>query len=201
MKVLVAGATGHTGKRIVSRLIEAGHQPVALVRESSDTSSLPEGCDTRFGDLTDLPGNVCEGADAVVFAAGSGSSTGADMTDKVDRDGAKALVDRAKAAKVDRFVMLSGRGVDNPDPDSDLYHYAKAKKAADEHLVASGVTYSIVRPGPLTQDDGDGHVRLGDNVEGDGTTARGDLAMVMVRALGDDTLANRTYAMESASGV
>ena len=197
MKVLVSGATGHTGKRLVSQLLDAGHSPVALVRESSDTSGLPEGCATRQGDLTDLPDDACAGMDAVMFAAGSGSSTGADMTDKVDRDGAKALVDRAKSAGVDRFVMLSARGIDDPDPDSDLYHYAKAKKAADDYLMQSGVPYAIVRPGPLTHGDGQRDVRLGDDVEGNGTTARGDLAAVMVRALTEDALADRVFAMES----
>ena len=76
MKVLVSGATGPTGKRIVSELLDAGHSPVALVRESSDTSELPEGCETRLGDLTDLPADACSGMDAVIFAAGSGSGTG-----------------------------------------------------------------------------------------------------------------------------
>ena len=198
MNVLVSGATGHTGQRLVPQLIEAGHSPIALVREGSDTSTLPAGCTTRKGDLTDLPQDVCEGVDAVIFAAGSGSKTGPDMTDKVDRDGAKALVDRAKAAGAKRFVMLSARGVDDPDPDSDMYHYALAKKDADDHLKASGVAYTIVRPGPLTKADGKRDIRLGDDVEGDGTTARGDLAAVLVRAVDDDALANRVVAMESA---
>ena len=197
MKVLVSGATGHTGKRIVSELLDAGHSPVALVRESSDTSELPEGCETRLGDLTDLPADACSGMDAVIFAAGSGSGTGPEMTDKVDRDGAMALVDRAKAADVDRFVMLSARGVDDPDPDSDLYHYAKAKKEADEHLQASGVPYAIIRPGALTKDDGQRNIRLGDDVEGDGTTARGDLAAVLARAVNEDAMADRIVPMES----
>ena len=197
MKVLIAGATGHTGLRLTRQLAEAGHTPVALTRESSDTSSLPEGTELRQGDLTDLQGGECDGVEAVVFAAGSGSSTGPDMTDKVDRDGAKALVDRAKTAGVKRFVMLSARGVDDPDPDSDLYHYALAKKAADDHLIASGVPYAIIRPGALTHDDGTRDIRLGDDVEGDGTTARGDLAAVLVRAVDDDALENRVVPMES----
>jgi|TARA_R100000049_G_scaffold5031_1_gene12940 uncharacterized protein YbjT (DUF2867 family) len=197
MKVLVSGATGLTGQRLVPQLIEAGHSPVALVRDSSDTSSLPDECETRKGDLTDLPDDVCEGIDAVIFAAGSGGKTGPDMTDKVDRDGAKSLIDRAKAAGVKRFVMLSARGVDDPDPDSDLYHYALAKKAADEHLIASGVPYAIIRPGALTKDDGKRDIRLGDDVEGDGTTARGDLAAVLARAVDDDALENRVVPMES----
>ena len=199
MQILVAGATGLTGSHLIPKLIAAGHHPVALVRESSDTSSLPEGCGTRDGDLTDLPGDICEGIDAVIFAAGSGGNTGDDMTDKVDRDGAIALIDRAAKAKVSRFVMLSARGKENPDPDSDLYHYYQAKKAADDHLVASGLDYAIVEPGRLTKDDGDGKVRLGDDVSGDGTTARGDLAMVLVRALDDDSLKNRTFRMESVN--
>ena len=198
MNVLVSGATGLTGQRLVPQLIEAGHSPIALVRDSSDTSTLPAGCSTRKGDLTDLPDDVCEGVDAVIFAAGSGGSTGEEMTDKVDRDGAKALVDRAKDAGVKRFVMLSARGVDDPDPDSELYHYAKAKKAADEHLKASGVPYAIIRPGALTKDDGKRDIRLGNDVEGDGKTARGDLAAILAPAGGDGALENRIVPMESA---
>ena len=198
MNVLVSGATGLTGQRLVPQLIEAGHSPIALVRDGSDTSTLPQGCATRKGDLTDLPEDICEGVDAVIFAAGSGGDTDEEMTDKVDRDGAKALVDRARAAGVKRFVMLSARGVDDPDPNSDLYHYAKAKKAADEHLVASGVPYSIIRPGALTKDDGKRDIRLGNDVEGEGKTARGDLAAVLVRAVDDSALENRIVPMESA---
>tara|TARA_B100000678_G_scaffold182221_2_gene152250 strand:- start:897 stop:1499 length:603 start_codon:yes stop_codon:yes gene_type:complete len=198
MNILVSGATGLTGQRLVPQLIEAGHAPIALVRESSDTSTLPAGCSTRKGDLTDLPADVCEGVDAVIFAAGSGGHTSEEMTDKVDRDGAKALIDRAKAAGVKRFVMLSARGVDHPEPDSDLYHYAKAKREADGYLKASGVPYAIIRPGALTKDDGQRDIRLGDDVEGDGTTARGDLAAVLARAVDDDALANRVVPMESA---
>ena len=119
MKVLVSGATGHTGKRIVSELLDAGHSPVALVRESSDTSELPEGCETRLGDLTDLPADACSGMDAVIFAAGSGSGTGPEMTDKVDRDGAMALVDRAL-----RWKELGEDNLGAPAQDEEfvLYH-------------------------------------------------------------------------------
>jgi uncharacterized protein YbjT (DUF2867 family) len=76
MNILVAGATGKTGLHLVQYLIDQGHNPTALVRESSDTSALPEGVSLRQGDLTDLQSGVCDGMDAVVFAAGSGGSTG-----------------------------------------------------------------------------------------------------------------------------
>jgi len=90
MNILIAGATGKTGLHLVQELLDKGHKPTALVREGSDTSRLPDGVSLRTGDLTDLPSDVCDGMDAVVFAAGSGGSTGPEMTDKVDRDGAKA---------------------------------------------------------------------------------------------------------------
>ncbi len=166
-------------------------------RASSVTSKLPEGAATRQADLTQLDENVCSGVDAVVFAAGSGGDTSEEMTDQVDRDGAIALVDRAKKANVQRFVMLSSVGADDPDPDSELYHYLEAKHQADEHLKQSGLTYSIVRPVALTDDDGKRDVRLGDDVDPKGKAARGDVAAVLARAVTDDALTNKAFLMES----
>ena len=199
MKILIAGATGNTGLRLTRQLVEAGHEPIAMHRASSDTSELPDGVATREADLTQLEDGICEGVDAVVFAAGSGGDTSAEMTDKVDRDGAIDLIDHARAADVQRFVMLSSVGADDPDPQSDLHHYLKAKHDADEHLKASGLDYSIVRPVALTDDDGSRNVKLGDDVDPKGKAARGDVAAVLVRALTDDALLNKAYRMESVA--
>ena len=199
MKILIAGSTGNTGLRLTRQLVEAGHEPIAMHRASSDTSELPDGVATREADLTQLDDDICEGVDAVVFAAGSGGDTSAEMTDKVDRDGAIDLIDRAKAADVQRFVMLSSVGADDPDPQSDLHHYLKAKHDADEHLKASGLKYSIVRPVALTDDDGSRNVKLGDDVDPKGKAARGDVAAVLVRALTDDALLNKAFRMESVA--
>ena len=162
MKVLVAGATGKTGSRLVKELAARGHHPIALVRESSDTSTLGHGVELRHGDLTELAHGICDDCDVVVFAAGSGGSTGPEMTNKVDRDGAKRLIDLAVKAKVRRFVMLSSVGAGDPDPSSKLAHYLQAKHEADEHLKASGITYSILRPVSLTDEDGTRDMRFGD---------------------------------------
>lgn len=75
MNILVAGATGKTGLHLIRELMDHGQKPTALVRESSDTSVPPEGIDLREGDLSDLQDGVCDGMDAVIFAAGSGGST------------------------------------------------------------------------------------------------------------------------------
>ena len=168
-----------------------------MVRESSDTSTLSSDVELRYGDLTDLQEDVCEGCDAVIFAAGSGSHTGADMTDKVDRDGAQRLVDIAAKAKVSRFVMLSSVGADNPDPESKLAHYLQAKHDADEYLKASDLSYAIVRPVRLTDENGTRNMRFGDTVDVDGIAARGDVAAVLAEAVDDEKWNNKALTMQS----
>jgi len=198
MNILVAGATGKTGRHLVEDLINQGHRPTALVRESSDTSDLPEGVDLRQGDLTDLQPGVCDGMDVVIFAAGSGGSTGAEMTDKVDRDGAQKLVDLAGRAGVKRFVMLSSVGADQTDPKGDLAHYLKAKHAADEHLKASGLTYAILRPVALTDDGRSDDVILGDDVDKSAKASRADVAHVLSQAATTGRFDGMALDMQSA---
>jgi uncharacterized protein YbjT (DUF2867 family) len=198
MKILIAGATGDTGLRLTRQLSKTEHEPIAMHRASSDISGLPEGVARREADLTALKGDECDGVDVVVFAAGSGGDTGAEMTDKVDRDGARRLVDIAGEAGVKRFVMLSSVGAGDPDPDSELGHYLEAKHDADEHLIASGLAYTIVRPVALTDDDGSRNVRLGDEVDPQGKAARGDVAAVLARAATGPELEGRVFLMESA---
>ena len=197
MQVLVAGSTGKTGVRLVRELQERGLNPVAMVRAQSDTSKLPEGVALRQADLTDLADDVTEGCDAVVFAAGSGGGTSAEMTDKVDRDGAKKLVDIAAANGVNRFVMLSSIGAGDPDPDHELGHYLQAKHEADEHLKATDLEYAILRPVALTDESGTGEVRLGENVDPKGEAARGDVAKLLADAAESPEWVGKVLHMES----
>ena len=199
MKILVAGSTGNTGLRLTRQLVEAGHEPIAMHRSSSDTSQLPKGVATRQADLTELKNDVCAGADVVVFVAGAGGGSTEEMTDKIDRDGAKKLVDIAAQQGVGHFVMLSSVGADDPDPQSDLAHYLRAKHEADEHLKASGLSYTIVRPVALTDDDGSRNMKLGDEVDPEGKAARGDVAALLARAATDKTLKGKVFLMESLS--
>lgn len=182
MNILVAGATGKTGQYLVKYLLDQGHKPTALVRESSDTSALPKGVELRRGDLGDLQAGVCDGMDAVIFAAGSGGSTGPEMTRKVDRDGAKRLIDLAHEAGVKRFVMLSSIGADQSNPAGDIAPYLNAKYAADQHLKGSGMIYSILRPVALTDDGRGADVILGENVDKSAKASRADVAHVLAEA-------------------
>lgn len=196
--ILVAGATGKTGLHLVRELMHHGQKPTALIRESSDTSALPEGVELRKGDLTDLEEGVCNGMDAVIFAAGSGGSTGPEMTDKVDRDGAKRLIDLARDAGVKRFVMLSSVGADQSDPTGEMAHYLKAKHEADEHLKASGLTYSILRPVALNNDGRSAYVILGDNVDVSAKASRADVAHVLAEAAISGRFDGMVQLMQSA---
>ena len=199
MKILVAGSTGNTGQRLVHELKERGHDPVAMVRDSSDTSGLPEGVEQRTDDLADLSDSAVDGCEVVVFAAGSGGGTSAEMTDKIDRDGAKALIDQSVAKGVRRFVMLSSIGAGDPDPDSDLAHYLQAKHEADEHLMKTDLEYAILRPVALTDDGPTGEIRLGDNVDPKGEAARGDVAKVLADAAESPDWVGKVMAMETIS--
>jgi nucleoside-diphosphate-sugar epimerase len=197
MKILIAGATGNTGLRLVSELCERGHEPIALVRSSSDTENLPKGVTQREGDLTDLEDDVTNGCEVVIFAAGSGGDTSAEMTDKVDRDGAISLIDIAERTGVRRFVMLSSVGADDPDPESELAHYLEAKHAADERLKSSSLEYAILRPVALTDDGQTGSIKLGDDVDPKGKAARGDVAVLLADAAEQDEWVGAIQLMET----
>ncbi len=197
MNVLVAGATGKTGQRVVRELLSRGHQPVALVRESSDTSNLPNEVVLREGDLTNLQDDICADCESVVFAAGSGGDTSKEMTHQVDRDGAMRLTDIAVNSDTKRFVMLSSVGADDPPAEGDMAHYLQAKHDADEHLKASGLNYSILRPVSLTDEEGMREIIIGDEVNKKATAARGDVAAVLAQALDNDQWLGQTVTMQS----
>ena len=199
MNILIAGSTGNTGLRLTCELVDAGHAPIAMHRSSSDTSKLPEGVAKREADLTELDDDVCAGADVVVFAAGAGGGSSDEMTNKIDRDGAKKLIDIAAKSDIKHFVMLSSVGADDPDTKSELANYLQAKHEADEHLKSSGLSYTIVRPVALTDDDGARNMRLGDDVDAGGKAARGDVAAILARSATDTSLAGKVFLMESLS--
>ncbi|MFJ7684182.1 NAD(P)H-binding protein [Peribacillus butanolivorans] len=79
---------------------------------------------------------------AIIFSAGPRPKTGPDKTTAVDKNRAIKLIDAAKMKGINLFVMISSDGSDNPQQ---ARHYLEAKHDADEHLKASGMTYTIVR--------------------------------------------------------
>ncbi|MEH6763446.1 MAG: SDR family oxidoreductase [Aequorivita antarctica] len=190
-KVLVAGANGTTGKKIISILKESDkYEPIAMVRNEAQVSHFNnEGVKTILADLEEDISKTTQGIDRVIFAAGSGGK----KVKKVDQEGAKKLMDAAKEKGVKKFVMLSSMGADKPEEAKELKEYIKAKHNADEYLKQLGIEYSIVRPGSLTNENGKGRINLDEKLNKRGEISRRDVAETLVGALDDTVAKNKTF--------
>jgi uncharacterized protein YbjT (DUF2867 family) len=188
MDVLLVGANGKTGRLVIPLLLAAGHRPRAMVRSKSQFEAmLTLGGEPVLGDLEAPLEAVVRGHDAVIFAVGSGSKTGPEKTIDVDQKGAIALMEACVAENCRRFVMLSSMATLAPEraPDK-LRHYLISKAIADDHLMASALEETIVKPGYLSDDAGTGLIRTGDDlglvVDG-GFISREDTARTLVACL------------------
>lgn len=189
--ILIAGANGTTGKQIVSLLKTSQYfNPVAMVRKEEQQNYFKEnGVDTVLADLTEDLTDAVKGIDKVIFAAGSGGKN----VLEVDQEGAKRLMAVSKMGNVNKFVMLSSMGADNPEAVSELHDYMKAKKNADDHLRSSGLKYTIVRPGALNNSEPKGTIELKEKLNKRGEISRADVAQTLVRSLNDDAPYNTTF--------
>ena len=106
-----------------------------------------------------------EGAHAVVFAAGGGPDGNIERKRTVDLEGSLKSIAGARAAGITRFVQVSAINVDEPVPDDTepvWAAYVEAKRDADAALRDSGLDWTIIRPGRLTDDEPTGRVELGE---------------------------------------
>ena len=144
---LVIGATGILGREVVGRLRAEGRSVRALVRAHSDPEKVQAlrdvGADIVEGDLKDpdtLPA-ACAGVTHVVSTASSTLSRGeGDTIDSVDRQGQLNLIEAARKAGVQQFVLVSFPAASMPFPLQD------AKRVAEDALRASGMSYTILQP-------------------------------------------------------
>ena len=160
-----------------------GAEPVVADIERLDTDALAE---------------LLAGHDAVVFSAGAGGGNPA-RTYAVDRDAAIRVIDAAAQAGVQRFVMVSyfGASPDHGVPESNsFFSYAEAKAAADAHLRASDLDWTILGPGRLTLEPATGRIALGREK---GEVSRADVALVVAAALADDSTIGRTIDFNNGS--
>lgn len=160
MQVAVIGANGGIGRELLPRLADAGHDPIGVVRDESQFEAVRgRGGEPRLGDLEGEFQPALEGADAVVFTAGSGGGTGWDKTLLVDLWGARRSVDACVERGIDRFVMISSHRASDPlAGDGPIRAYRVAKRCADDYLEQSPIASTILRPTTLTDEAGTGHV-------------------------------------------
>jgi uncharacterized protein YbjT (DUF2867 family) len=195
MDVVVAGGHGQIAMRLLRLLADRGHRARGLVRNPDHVSDLAElgaeGVVCNMESLDDLSG-CCTGADAVVFAAGAGPGSGPERKQTVDLGAAVKLMETG----VRRYVMVSAISAGRPgDWSEPMRPYYEAKSEADRRLEESGLDYTIVRPGGLTEDPGTGSVTVGTNLSGD--IPRDDVAAVLLAVLETPTTIGKTFELVS----
>lgn len=181
MNITIVGAHGQIAMLLHPKLIERGHKVRGLIRKEEQADELRElGVEPVVADV-EKQEDISEAvgmADAVLFAAGAGPGSGAARKLTVDRDGAIKLMEACHKNGIDRYVIISAMGLDEPRGSEIFRVYQKAKAEADEALRNSGLDYTIVKPGRLTDEPGTGNVSIGKNLER-GEIPREDVAEVL----------------------
>jgi nucleoside-diphosphate-sugar epimerase len=200
--VAIAGGHGKIAMLLGALLAARGDTARGLIRNPDQESDLraigiePVLCDLESE--SDVAAAV-RGADAVVFAAGAGPGSGDARKKTVDLGGAVKLIEAAKAAGVSRYLIVSSMGAAKaPEDGSEGFGaYLQAKFEADEAVRASGLDFTIVRPGGLTDDPGTGLVAVAEHLDR-GQIPRADVAAVLLACL--DTAATIGRSFDLISG-
>jgi uncharacterized protein YbjT (DUF2867 family) len=198
MDAVIAGGHGQIALRLARLLSARGDRVRSLIRNPDYASGVSDvGAEPVVADLEALDdvSSCVSGADAVVFAAGAGPGSGAERKRTVDYAAAVKLIEAAQAAGVRRYLMVSSIGADDPSAGSEqMRPYLQAKADADAALAASGLDFTIVRPGRLTNEPGTGRVAVGERLERADVT-RDDVAAVLVAALDEPRTVGRTFVL------
>jgi uncharacterized protein YbjT (DUF2867 family) len=188
MRIAIAGGHGQIALRLARLLSERGDEVLSLIRNPGHAADVEAAgaravvCDLENASDGEVDAAV-DGADAVVFAAGAGPGSGAERKWTVDYGAAAKLIAAAKRGGIARYVMVSSMGADPDAPGDDVFAvYLRAKGKADADLRDSGLDYTVIRPGRLTNDSGNGRVSLRENGES-GAIPRDDVAAVLAAVL------------------
>jgi uncharacterized protein YbjT (DUF2867 family) len=189
-RIVVVGAHGRTGLLIVEQLIKAGDSVLATIRNPKHMADLVKrGAETVILDLEASTGpefaTQFKAADAVIFAAGSGAGE----SSEIDSKGVRKTLGAAKKAGVKRFVAISSIGASTgmklvgqwaTDEMKDYYHH---KRLAGKAIMASGLDWTIIEPGELTEGKPTGKVTLSLEAIPEKSVSRADVAAVTIAAL------------------
>lgn len=210
--VLVAGASGETGREVLNGLRNTGLRVRAMTRDPENVGRLERlGADEVIvGNLLHLADadRAVRDADAVLCAVGTKPGPGALAGEFVDGQGVVNLVDAASEAGTERFVFESSLGVGDAKKGFSLparlliRPILRAKDRAETHLRESGLSYTILRPGRLTNDSPTGEIVVGEGGDSvSGRISRGDVARLMVASLFTPEAENRTFEIVSHEGL
>ncbi|MFK0732724.1 MAG: SDR family oxidoreductase [Gloeotrichia echinulata GP01] len=196
MKAFVAGATGETGRRIVQELIARNIPVRALVRDKDKaTGILPPQAELVVGDVLNPQSLTAALGDSTVLLCAIGAQPSFDPTGpyKVDFEGTKNLVDAAKTKGIEHFVLVSSLCVSKPFHPLNLFWLILLwKKQAEEYIQKSGLTYTIVRPGGLKNEDNSNPIVMQSaDTLFDGSIPRQKVAQVSVESLFESAARNK----------
>jgi uncharacterized protein YbjT (DUF2867 family) len=196
MDLVIAGGHGKVARRLARRLVARGDRVRGLIRRPEHADDLREDgsepvvCDLEHASVEEVARAVA-GADVVVFAAGAGAGSGPERKLTVDRDGAIKLLEAARTAGVDGYLMISSIGAEAPPDGDDTFSvYLRAKAAADQALMESDRVWTIVRPVFMNDEPGSGLVRIATE-QIDGEVSRDDVAAVLAAVLHEPRSARR----------
>ena len=205
-RIVIAGGHGQIAQHLTQVLTAHGDRAVSLIRNSDHVDAVTAlGALPQVIDLASASGDelaaVLADADAVVFAAGAGPNSGPERKDTVDRAGAVLLADAAEKAGVRRYVLISSFGAGEPvadDLDAGWKAYIEAKTAAEDNVSArSGLDWTILRPGKLTDEDPTGSVALTEPPLDPGEVTRADVAAVIAQLIETGSAVRKTLMLTS----
>ncbi|MCP4927474.1 MAG: SDR family oxidoreductase [Gammaproteobacteria bacterium] len=198
--VLVAGATGRTGQQIVIQLQEQGYGVRALVRDATSAAEkLGPDVELVVGDVRDPKSLVLAftGVTRVISSIGASEKEGPNSPEFVDYEGNKNLIDTAINTGAEQFVFVSSMGVTHEDHVlnrifGDVLIW---KMKAEDYLRASGITYTVIRPGGLHDKSGGEHNIIFEQLDEVKVVAisRTDVAAVCVAVLAYPEAQNKTF--------
>lgn len=190
MVVAIAGAHGNIAMRLTRLLVADGDPVIGLIRNPEHAEAVarqgasPALCDLERATAREIADAIA-GADATVFAAGAGPGSGAARKLTMDRDGAVKLLQAARTVGARRYLIISSIGAEAPPGGDDVFSvYLRAKAEADKAVQASDREWTVVRPGPLTDDPGTGRVRIAAHPFR-ASVSRDDVAAILSRLLRD----------------
>jgi uncharacterized protein YbjT (DUF2867 family) len=190
MRVVVVGAGGRTGRLIVEKLVARGHKAVATIRNPRHMAAMVSlGAETVMLDLELSTGPDFQaqfkGAQAIVFAAGSGAGE----SSALDRTGLLKTARAAASAGVKRYLAIASIGASTGMKltgkwdTAEMRDYYKQKRAGNKYLRDSDLDWIIVEPGELIDGKPTGKVTLSEDALAEAPIDRADVAEVIVALL------------------
>jgi len=188
-KVLVLGANGETGRRVVKNLHGKGIAVRAMVRAEDRIQNTPEltlnGVEILIGSALNVDDlrRAMRGIRAVISALGSRLQYTDEEVEAVEATAPMYIVTAALEARVEHLVMCSSFGTETPDFNPFLSRILKQKRRGELAVINSGIPYTIVRPVGLTNAPASANVLIASKLTSFGMISREDVAEVLVQAL------------------